>query len=415
MKILLLTSTFKSYSDKKIPTFVLDQTLSIAENEKLEYVVLAPHDSKLETKSEKINKNIDVKYFHYFFPRFLETLNYAGLWPSIAHQPLKALLLPFLLLFFTYNAIKIAKAHKPDLIYAHWFTPQGIIAYITSLATSIPFGYTSHSSDVWIQRKLGFIGDWIVKSSTKKASAISVVSRRTLSKLKYFFSETEWQDVQGKVSIIPMGVYPVILNPPSPKSEQKSNKDIVFIGRIAEKKGLQYLIPAFDSFASQHPGYRLKIAGTGPFEPQLSSLISKAQNQNKIDLLGHVEGIEKLNLLEHAFCLVVPSIITDSGDAEGLPVSLLEGLSFGKPCIATKESGADDIVTDKLNGCIIDQKNEKDIIGALDWIADLDEKTRLQLSNEARKTSENYHWKNIARKYQNFLRKIANDSGIDIK
>lgn len=410
MKILLLTSTFKSNSDRKIPEFVLDQTLSISKkNSDIKFHVLSPHDEELKTQSKKVTSQITLEHFHYIYPNRLETINYFGIWPTIQSSPVKALLIPFMVFFFLFKSIRVALKEKPDIIYAHWFTPQGIVAYLTSIITGTPFLYTSHSSDVWILRKLPFIGKFIVRKVTKRAAQISVVSKRTLNKLKYFFSESEWHQIEPKTHIIPMGTHLPTFSLGSKNNNTSVKKDIVFIGRLAEKKGLQYLIPAFDRLSTKHPEFTLKIAGTGPYGPYIKSLISQCKNHEKIKLLGHIEGAQKENLIRNCFCFIVPSIITDSGDAEGLPVSLLEGLSFGKICIATRESGADDILEHEKNGFLIKQKDVNSIHNALEWVVNLPEDAKIQISEHALSTSKNYGWEVIAQKYEDFFRRTKNE------
>ena len=361
--------------------------------------VLAPHDAKLETKNNNINEKVQATYFNYFLPRGLQTLNYEGVWPAIKHHPLKVLLIPFLIMFFFVRAVQISVKERPDVIYAHWFTPQAIVAYLVSRLTGAPFFYTSHSSDVWLLRKIPWFGGLVVREVTRKAKGVTVVSKRTEQKLKSFFAEDEWKTISKKVSVIPMGVYVEA----AALEENASGKDIVFIGRLAEKKGLQYLIPAFDRFASEYRDYRLHIAGVGPYLERVEALVAESKNSDRISLLGFVDGEDKASLIRKASCIVVPSIITDSGDAEGLPVSLLEGLSQGKPCVATKESGADDILIDGLSGILINQRSVDDIYHALLRAAGM---TRHEVGNmklEAEKVAKQFNWGRVAAKYKGFL------------
>ena len=56
-------------------------------------------------------------------------------------------LVPFYFLAQLIVALKISRRIKPDLIYSHWFTPQGITAYIVSIIYKIPFTFTTHAQD----------------------------------------------------------------------------------------------------------------------------------------------------------------------------------------------------------------------------------------------------------------------------
>lgn len=409
MNVLLLSSTYQSMSEVKIPMFVLDQTVNIVDKGGCSFHVLAPHDAKLKTRSNHVNSDIKVTYFHYFFFHKLESLNYEGVWPAIKHHPFKLLLLPFLILMFLVNALAIAFRERPDAIYAHWFTPQAVVAYIVSRVCGIPFYYTSHSSDVWLLKKIPILGRAVVREVTRRAAGITVVSQRTERKLRSFYSDEEWHRIRRKVKIIPMGVY----SEGATEVKKRSGKDIIFVGRLAEKKGLQYLIPAFDRFVAEFPDYRLLVAGVGPFKQEVEDIVAEMIHKENIQLLGYVGGEDKIELIRNGVCVVVPSIVTDSGDAEGLPVSLLEGLSQGMPCIATNESGADDILIDGHNGLLIDQKSEDLIYQALVRVSGMTQTELNEMGREAKRTASQFDWGLIAARYKAFLEGALFEEGSD--
>lgn len=417
MKVLLLTSTIKSNSDRKIPSFVLEQVLTISKKYKdVKFHVIAPHDNDLKTSPEWITNRIHLDYFHYFLPHSLETLNSQGVLPTIKRQPIKSILIPFIFIAFLAKCLKSIKKHNPDLIYAHWLTPQGIVASIASKLTSTPFCYTSHSSDALILSKLPLLGNFLVRDATKRASKVSVVSKRTKEKLRIFFTNKEWSLLSEKIELLPMGTHL-----PQKLTERNENRKgqkklILFIGRLAEKKGLQYCVPAVDLFLTNNPEYEFKIAGTGPYQDILKNIVSKSVNKDRIHLIGHVDGKQKRELISDSHLFVVPSIITDSGDAEGLPVSLLEGLSYGKLCIATNESGADDIVVDGINGILVNEKDVPALIGALIRADSLSDEIKLEMANAAIETSKQYDWHKVSSEYYRFLKEAALDEkNIDIK
>lgn len=388
--------------------FVRDQIKELAKvDPSTEYYVLAPYDHRLRNKNNSISENLHVIYFRYMWPRQLCTLNAEGLWPAIQKNPAKLILVPPMMVCFIFIAVRLALKKSPDLLYAHWLTPQGIVAYTSSLIAGAPFAFTSHASDASILDKLPFIGKLIVKLCTRRARGITVVSKRTRNKLRHFFTDTEWESIEGKVHTIPMGTS---VSPSSGhRRTQQHQPYILFMGRLAEKKGVAYLIKGFQEFASHHPEYTLKIAGIGPLKAELSSLISSLNLQDKVSLVGYAEGKIKESLIGNCDIFIVPSIITKNGDSEGLPVSLLEGLSAGKLCIATKESGADEVIEQSCNGFLIDQKSPKAISEALHLAANLDEASIDKIRRNAIRTARKYSWEEIGHKYYQFLMSATND------
>ncbi|TBW56712.1 glycosyltransferase family 4 protein [Marinobacter halodurans] len=406
MKILVLTSTYSSNSSYKIPTFVSEQIKEISrQNPRFSFSILAPHDALLET-SNHTSDNIRVKFFRYFYPNSLQSLNAHGLWPTIKKNPLKIIAFIFQLAFGIYWTVRLTTRTKPDLIYAHWFTPQGIAAFIASKLTNTPFAITSHSSDVFVLKKLPLIGPLLVKSALNQSSAISVVSSRTYEKIKCFYSEKEWENIQKKIFLLPMGVHL-----PSETCKQDAGnykpERVLFIGRLTEKKGLQYLIPAFYEISKRFPKAALEICGSGPLENSILEAIEHYGLNEKVRLLGHIEGQDKDRILRNCKVFVTPSIITDDGDAEGLPVALLEGLSYGKICIATRESGADDIIKDGINGFLISQRSVSELESALSKALEIEADVHQGIEKNAKNTAKEYSWEIIGKKYTDFLIKAS--------
>jgi glycosyltransferase involved in cell wall biosynthesis len=221
-----------------------------------------------------------------------------------------------------------------------------------------------------------------------------------MAKLASFFSEHEWQSLRKKSKIIPMGITSLTQE----SSQQHSSGTLVlFMGRLAEKKGVQYLLPAFAKFLENDPTAKLTIAGDGPWLERLKSQAEDLRLGDAVKFSGYVTGADKESLLRSHDIYVVPSIITDNGDAEGLPVSLMEGLAAGKICIATNESGADDFIKDGDNGLLIPQKDTNALTEALVRAAQLSVEERAAISSRAQMTARQFSWDTIASTHINFL------------
>ena len=95
--------------------------------------------------------------------------------------------------------------------------------------------------------------------------------------------------------------------------------------------------------------------------------------------------------------LLVPSIITKSGDTEGLPATIMEGMASGIPIIATNVGGVKDIVKNNINGILIEEKNSKQIAEKLIYLSNR-KKFRQKISKNALKTSKNYDLSFIGKK-----------------
>ena len=77
--------------------------------------------------------------------------------------------------------------------------------------------------------------------------------------------------------------------------------------------------------------------------------------------LGFIEEQNKIELLSIADIVIVPSIILDNGETEGMPVVILESMAAGRAIIASNVSGVSDVIEDGVNGILVPQKCPEEI------------------------------------------------------
>ncbi len=401
MRILVIASTFPSSDDDPVPDFVKQQIIALKrQNPALMFTVLAPHDRRSRTRHFTKHAAYDEYRFHYIWPFAMEKLAGRGIMPALKANPFNYLLIPFLFVGEFVALFRLTRRLKPDLLYAHWFTPQAINARWVGAVTKTPFVFTTHASDVDVWHKVPLIGAHIVRGNVREARAFTAVSRRSMAKLERFFLPDEWRTLSKRGEIIPMGI-----NLPRLTTRQRptNTKTILFMGRLAEKKGVRYLLEAFEDIVSDYPDTRLVIAGDGPLKSSLEHHVKTIGTSAQVSFAGYVTGAEKKAFLKDAYLYVVPSIVTADGDAEGLPVSLMEGLAHGKVCIATNESGADDILTDGKDGFLVPQKDASALADALRKSLSLSAQNYRMISKSAQATAEQFSWPTVATQHDSFL------------
>ena len=85
----------------------------------------------------------------------------------------------------------------------------------------------------------------------------------------------------------------------------------------------------------------------------------------------------------------------------------MEGLAAGKLCVATNESGADNVLMNGKDGFLVPQKDTKALTAALKKALSLSETEQKEMSNNARLAAEQFSWPVIAKKHIDFLLKDA--------
>src|SRR4051812_3605982 len=92
----------------------------------LDITVLAPHNAHSKTKRYTKQECYDEYRFHYFWPFRWEKLTGRGIQPALRKNKLLYFELPFLFIAEFFATWRVIRRTKPDLLYAHWFTPQAI-------------------------------------------------------------------------------------------------------------------------------------------------------------------------------------------------------------------------------------------------------------------------------------------------
>ncbi|MFH0852799.1 MAG: glycosyltransferase family 4 protein [bacterium] len=170
----------------------------------------------------------------------------------------------------------------------------------------------------------------------------------------------------------------------------------LFLGRLAEEKGLETLLEAWKKL----PNIPLKIAGTGPMEKELKRF-AQANNLKQVEFTGHKTGQELDNLTAQARLIVFPSRWY-----ENQPLSILEAFQYGKPVVASNQGGIPELVTDGINGILFPPKNPESLKQA---VADLwsNEELRQQIRQanleKAKQYSSDNYYQNIMGYYNELI------------
>ena len=134
-----------------------------------------------------------------------------------------------------------------------------------------------------------------------------------------------------------------------------------YLGRIAKTKGLDYLLQACCMLKEHHIPFRLKIAGAEEYEGQYLPQFSKMLG-NQFVYAGIVSGEDKNAFLKSLDVLAMPTFF------EGLPMSLLECMSYGVVPVVTPVGSIPTVVTEGQNGILIKVKDTQSIVDAITYL-----------------------------------------------
>ena len=157
-----------------------------------------------------------------------------------------------------------------------------------------------------------------------------------------------------------------------------------YLGRIAKTKGMDYLLQACSILKAHHIPFCLKIAGTeeveGLYLPQFSKILG-----NQFVYAGIVSGESKNSFLRSLDVLIMPTFF------EGLPMSLLECMSYGVVPVITPVGSIPTVVTEGQNGMFIKVKDAQSIVDAITYLH-----THRDKLEQMSKSSRNYIYEHFS-------------------
>ncbi|KRG75017.1 hypothetical protein ABB30_12995 [Stenotrophomonas ginsengisoli] len=320
-RLLVLASTYPRWAGDHEPGFVHELSKRLTHD--FDITVLCPHAPGTCT-SENLD-GVEVVRYRYA-PEPLETLvNNGGIVTNLRKQRWKILLVPGFVLSQAWTAWRLVRRKHINAIHAHWLVPQGLVATLLKALTGTPYLVTSHGADLYALRAAPF--QTLKRLVARHAAAITVVSTSMRDRMSAHGVHT------SKISVQPMGVDMAQRFMPDP-SIQRSQRKILFVGRLVEKKGLVHLLAAMPRVLQRIPDAQLAIAGFGPGEAEARALVESLGLQSTVNFLGALPQTQLPDLYRSAALFVAPFVRAASGDEEGLGLVLVEAIACGCPVLA---------------------------------------------------------------------------------
>lgn len=341
-RLLVLASTYPRWPDDPEPGFVHE--LSKRLTDAFEVTVLCPHAAGAKTR-ERMD-GVDVRRYRYA-PASLETLvNNGGINGNLKKSPWKWLLVPGFLLSQWWHTLRLIHRLKPDVVHAHWIIPQGLVLCMARLFTAkVPFVLTSHGADLFTLK--GGLMARLKANILSRAAFVTVVSEPMRQQaLRLGVPE-------DRVAVMPMGVDFEKFTPSTDAA--RNPNEILFVGRLVEKKGLSYLIRALERVRHEIPDVRLTVIGFGPEEPALRKLSAELGLDRHVDFIGPKPHSELISHYRRAALFVAPFVEAADGDQEGLGLVTIEAIACGCPVLVGDVQAVNDVPIYRVDSRDIDR------------------------------------------------------------
>lgn len=390
-RLLVLTSTLPRWLGDSEPRFVLD--LAKAMTDHFDPLILAPMAAG--TAKYELLEGVPVKRFAYAPIDGWQTLAAPGaIMPNLRKRPLLHALVPIFLLAQLVALIRLLRREPFDVVHCHWLIPQGLILSIAALFVRVPpILVTCHGADAFTLEYPPFFQ--LKRWSLRCADAVTVVS----GEISRHFGNMGNRPLQH----IPMGV----------DLGRFKQRDIVpqavptllFVGRLAAKKGLDRLIQAMADPRLVRRGVCLRIVGDGPLRREFDRLSIKLGLTTRITFVGSLPHDQVALEMSKADLFCAPFVVSDDGDREGTPTVLLEAAACGIPVITSDVGGCSDIIASGESGWLLPPGNVTALADAMIEALENPDRTE-EMAVRARQRAADYAWPRIAGRYAKILDQI---------
>jgi glycosyltransferase involved in cell wall biosynthesis len=196
-----------------------------------------------------------------------------------------------------------------------------------------------------------------------------------------------------KVKIFPNGIPDEFIGLPFVEFQGGQGRlpGIAFVGSYLDRKGIQYGVPALNNLMQRYPQLRVSFLGTGG-TPESVLCDFSVEVRNRVTVVPSFDKPELPRLLKDCHILLFPSL------SEGFPLALPEAMACGLAPIVTQIPGSTEVVVDKLNGLVVQPRNQLQLEEAIEQLIN-DGAFLQQLRCQAYQTVQTYSWRNIAQQH----------------
>lgn len=233
-----------------------------------------------------------------------------------------------------------------ERVHAHWATYPTLAALIIKQLTGIPYSFTGHAQDIFVERGgLGIKvaeadlvitctdhGRGVIRRQSESADADKVVLLHHGTNLDSF-------------AVLPL------------RSPRSGPLRLVCVASLDEKKGHRYLLGACRVLGERNVAVELKLVGDGPLRGALEQQIIELGIGDRVELLGRQNSSEVRAWLEWSDAFVLASVVLAEGNMDGIPNVLVEALAIGRPSVSTSLPGISELVTDGVEGLLCDSRD----------------------------------------------------------
>lgn len=291
-------------------------------------------------------------------------------------------------------SLKHAFVWKPDVIHVHFAVPTGVLGWVVSRVTGIPYVLSTQLGDV-----PGGVPDQtdhlfrVVKPLTnpiwKDAAAVTVPSEHIRRLALSSYGRT--------IETVPNGMDlgSVTQSPPEPNNPKR----LVFAGRFNPQKNLLFLVKILKRI-SDLP-WEMEMLGDGPLRSEIVEAVKEAGLEKRVHFRGWVEPETVESVMSSSDILFLPSL------SEGLPVVGVRALASGLAIVGSDVGGIDDCVENSVNGFLC-PVNDVDAFETAFRKMFASDGLLSDMKRESRRLAERFNIQSVVARFEEMFQAAAN-------
>lgn len=244
------------------------------------------------------------------------------------------------------------KTLNPALIHAH-FGPCGALALPIAHQLNVPLVVTFHGFDAMMTDEYARQDSISTKVYLKRRESLKHNAKQFIAVSAFIRSKLMAQGFpEDKIRVHHIGVNTEFFQADASIPREPV---VLFVGRLTEKKGCEYLIRAMSLAQQQIEQAELVILGDGPLRQDLEELAR--QKLRRYRFLGFQPPDVVKDWMNRASILTVPSVTASNGDSEGLPMVVVEAQAMGLPIIGSIHAGIPEAVVHGETGFLFTERD----------------------------------------------------------
>lgn len=245
--------------------------------------------------------------------------------------------------------------------HAHFASDATTVSMLAGRLTGISYSFTAHAKDIYHTYTTVETDQALLRQKINESSFVVTVSEYNRNYLENLGGITDTRKIIRLYNGIDQSRF-------KPTDKVRNNNQFLAVGRFVEKKGFKYLVDACAILKDEGIDFQCLLVGYGDEEENLNRQITENGLENEVLMPGSQTQEKLMETMRDSSLMVLPCIVSSTGDRDGLPTVLLEAMMMELPLVSTKVAGIPEIIDHEETGLLVPPEDPEKLAAALKTI-----------------------------------------------